>query len=135
MENIQEMLIGQGEKARQAARFLANVSSDVKNQALLNMADQLEAGRDEILKANGLDLERGGEQGLSAALLERLTLNDGRIQDIAQGLRDIAALPDPIGEVVDSSRRPNGLDVSKIRVHSSCSRIIYFSRSLKSEGY
>lgn len=128
MENFREMLVGQGEKARQAARFLANISSDVKNQALLNMADQLEAGRDEILKANGLDLERGGEQGLSAALLERLTLNDGRIQDIAQGLRDIAALPDPIGEVVDSSRRPNGLDVSKIRVPIGVIGIIYESR-------
>ena len=128
MNSIQEMLIEQGKKAKQAARFLATAPTNMKNEALLHMADQLEAGSNEILKANGLDLELGMEQGLSAALLERLTLNDSRIRDMAQGLRDVAALPDPVGEMIDSSRRPNGLDISRIRTPIGVIGIIYESR-------
>ena len=128
MDNSQATLIAQGMKARQAARILATASTTLKNEALLNMADQLEAGSQEILKANGLDLEMGGQQGLSAALLERLTLTESRIRDMAQGLRDIAALPDPIGETIESSRRPNGLDISRVRTPLGVIGIIYESR-------
>lgn len=128
MDNIQEMLINQGQKARRAARFLANASTSVKNQALHRMADQLEAEQDAIMAANQLDLELGQQQGLSAALLERLTLNPGRIKDMAQGLRDVAALPDPIGETITSSRRPNGLDISRVRTPIGVIGIIYESR-------
>lgn len=128
MDSIQEMLIAQGRKARQAARFLANVSTAVKNEALIHMAEELEAGKEEVLAANRLDLEQGRKQGLTSALLERLTLNEGRIRDMAQGLRDIAALPDPIGETVDSSRRPNGLDISRVRTPIGVIGIIYESR-------
>ncbi len=128
MESIQDNLIAQGIRAKQAARFLATASTSIKNEALLKMAAQLEAGSQEILKANGLDLELGKKQGLSAALLERLTLTEGRIRDMAQGLRDIAALPDPIGETIDSSRRPNGLDISRVRTPIGVIGIIYESR-------
>lgn len=128
MESIQDILIAQGIKAKQAARFLATASTLIKNEALLNMAVQLEAGSQEILKANGLDLDLGRKQGLSAALLERLTLTEGRVRDMAQGLRDIAALPDPIGETIDSSRRPNGLDISRVRTPIGVIGIIYESR-------
>ncbi|NMC26706.1 MAG: glutamate-5-semialdehyde dehydrogenase [Syntrophomonadaceae bacterium] len=128
MDNIQEMLINQGQKARRAARFLANASTSVKNQALHRMADQLEAEQDAIMAANQLDLELGQQQGLSAALLERLTLNPGRIKDMAQGLRDVAALPDPIGETITSSRRPNGLDIRRVRTPIGVIGIIYESR-------
>lgn len=128
MESIQDILIAQGIKAKQAARFLATASTAIKNEALLNMAVQLEAGSQEILKANGLDLDLGRKQGLSAALLERLTLTEGRVRDMAQGLRDIAALPDPIGETIDSSRRPNGLDISRVRTPIGVIGIIYESR-------
>lgn len=128
MDNIQEMLINQGQKARRAARFLANASTSVKNQALQRMADQLEAEQDAIMAANQLDLELGQQQGLSAALLERLTLNPGRVKDMAQGLRDVAALPDPIGETITSSRRPNGLDISRVRTPIGVIGIIYESR-------
>ncbi len=128
MGNIEEMLINQGQKARRAARFLANASTSVKNQALYCMADQLEAGQDAILAANQLDLELGRQQGLSSALLERLTLNQGRIKDMAQGLRDVAVLPDPIGETISSSRRPNGLDISRVRTPIGVIGIIYESR-------
>lgn len=128
MDNIQEMLINQGQKARRAARFLANASTSVKNQALQRMADQMEAEQDAIMAANQLDLELGQQQGLSAALLERLTLNPGRVKDMAQGLRDVAALPDPIGETITSSRRPNGLDISRVRTPIGVIGIIYESR-------
>ncbi len=128
MDNIQEILIAQGIKAKRAARTLATVSTTLKNEALLNMAEQLEANSQEILKANGTDLELGRDQGLTAALLERLTLTDSRIRDMAQGLRDIAALPDPVGETVDSSRRPNGLDISRVRTPIGVIGIIYESR-------
>ena len=128
MDSIQDILLAQGKKAKQAARFLATASTTIKNAALLNMAAGLEAGRPEILAANNLDLELGQKQGLSSALLERLTLNDSRIKDMAQGLRDIAALPDPVGETIESSRRPNGLDISRIRTPLGVIGIIYESR-------
>lgn len=128
MDSIQTILVEQGRRAKQAARFLANVSTAIKNEALIRMADQLQAGRDEILAANQVDLELGRQQGLSAALLERLALNDSRVADMAQGLRDIAALPDPVGETIDSSRRPNGLDISRVRTPIGVIGIIYESR-------
>jgi gamma-glutamyl phosphate reductase len=128
MDGIQEILINQGIKARKAARFLANASSNLKNEALHAMADSLTAGQDEILAANQVDLEQGARQGLTSALLERLTLNESRIKNMAQGLRDIAALPDPVGELIDASRRPNGLDVSRIRTPIGVIGIIYESR-------
>jgi len=128
MDSIQEILMNQGIKAKKAARFLANAPSNIKNEALHAMADSLEAGQAEILSANALDLEQGARQGLTSALLERLTLNESRIKDMAQGLRDIAALPDPVGELIDASRRPNGLDVSRIRTPIGVIGIIYESR-------
>lgn len=126
--DIRKMLIEQGIKARQAARYLATASTDIKDQALLKMAQQLEACIPDILKANGLDLELSTERGLNAALLERLTLNESRIRDMAQGLREIAALPDPIGETVASTRRPNGIDISRVRTPLGVIGLIYESR-------
>jgi len=128
MDSIKEILINQGIKARKAARFLATASSNIKNEALHAMADSLVTGQSEILAANAVDLEQGARQGLTSALLERLTLNESRIKDMAQGLRDIAALPDPVGELIDASRRPNGLDVSRIRTPIGVIGIIYESR-------
>ena len=128
MDSIQEILVNQGIKAKKAARFLATASTNIKNEALHAMADSLEAGQAEILAANALDLEQGAQQGLTSALLERLTLNESRIHDMAQGLRDIAALPDPVGEMIDASRRPNGLDMSRIRTPIGVIGIIYESR-------
>ncbi len=128
MNTIQEILVAQGVKAKAAARFLATASTNIKNTALHTMADQLEAGQAEILAANAIDLELGKQQGLTAALLERLTLTDSRVYDMAQGLRDIAALPDPVGELIDASRRPNGLDISRIRTPMGVIGIIYESR-------
>jgi len=125
---LEKILLEQGRKAKQAARFLATASTNLKNEALLKMAAGLEENGAEIIKANQIDLEQGEKQGLTKALLERLTLNEARIHDMAQGLREIAALPDPIGEMLEMTRRPNGLDIGRIRTPIGVIGIIYESR-------
>ncbi len=129
MDNqLRETLLNQGRQAKQASRQLAVAPTTVKDQALMDMADALEAGSQEIIAANRLDLEQGEKQGLTAALLERLMLDEKRIKDMAQGLREIAALPDPIGEVLGISKRPNGLEVGRVRTPIGVIGIIYESR-------
>lgn len=125
---LQNMLLEQGRKAKQAARFLATASTNLKNQALMKMAAQLEERADDIIQANKIDLELGEKQGLTKALLERLTLNQARVHDMAQGLREIAALPDPVGEMLSMTKRPNGLDIGQIRTPIGVIGIIYESR-------
>ncbi|MBO8158707.1 glutamate-5-semialdehyde dehydrogenase [Thermosyntropha sp.] len=122
------MLMEQGKKARKAARFLATASTDIKNKALNAMADALEANQEEIIKNNRLDLEAGEKMGLTSAMLERLTLNPSRIEAMAEGLREIALLPDPVGEVLGMVKRPNGLDIGRIRTPIGVIGIIYESR-------
>src|SRR3954463_15266518 len=102
--------------AKRAARGLAATSSAVKDTALLAVADALEARIPEILEANARDLEAGRSSGLSAALMDRLALDEGRVRAMADGARAIAALPDPVGEVVDGGRLANGLEFRKVRV-------------------
>ncbi len=97
--------------AQAASRRLATLPTAEKDAALLAIADALEARTVEILEANARDLEAGREAGLSDALLDRLLLDPERIAAIAAQVRDIAALPDPVGEVIDGFRLPNGLDV------------------------
>lgn len=126
--NLQDTLIKQGQAAKEAARFLAVASADSKNKALLHMAGKLEERKDEIIESNLSDMEQARSEGLSSALLDRLTLNENRIKAMADGLRQIAGLPDPIGEVVSMSRRPNGLDVGQIRTPIGVIGLIYESR-------
>lgn len=128
MSSIKDVLEKQGEAAREAARFLATASTNLKNKALLAMADSLEARKTEIMSANKTDIEKGMRAGLSDALLDRLALNEARIKGMADGLREIAALPDPIGEVLSMTKRPNGLDVGRIRTPLGVIGIIYESR-------
>lgn len=127
-KNLEQTMIEQGRQARQAARILATTGTTVKNRALLAMAGALEEGAEDIIKANQLDLDLGRDRGLTPALLERLALNPARIADMAQGLREIAALPDPVGEVIGMRRRPNGLEVGRIRTPLGVVGIIYESR-------
>ena len=94
--------------AKRAARGLAATSSAVKDAALLAIASALEARIPEILEANALDLEAGRASGLSDALMDRLGLDEGRVRAMARGVREIVALPDPVGEVIDGFRLPNG---------------------------
>jgi glutamate-5-semialdehyde dehydrogenase len=114
--------------AKAASRELARVDSATKNRALLAIADALEARTPEILEANARDLDAGRESGLSAALMDRLALNPERVEAMAAGVRDIVALPDPVGEVLDGFRLPNGLDVRKVRVPLGVVAVVYEAR-------
>ncbi len=114
--------------AKQASRTLATLGSDVKSAALEAIADALIEHSVEIVDANARDLEAGRAAGLSPALLDRLALDQRRIAAMSEGTRKIAALPDPVGEVIDGFRLPNGLDVRKIRVPLGVIAVVYEAR-------
>ena len=115
-------------KAKDAARKLATTPAKAKNKALLTMADKLMAAEAHLVKENYKDITDGEKKGLSKAMLDRLTLNPSRIAAMANGLREIAALPDPVGEVTKISKRPNGMEVGRIRVPIGLIGIVYESR-------
>ncbi|MGA8057933.1 MAG: glutamate-5-semialdehyde dehydrogenase [Candidatus Binataceae bacterium] len=115
-------------RARNAARTLALCSSARKNQALGALAAMLREERGAIMTANAGDLERARALGMAGAFVERLTLNEARIEAMALGVEEVAALPDPVGEVIASWRRPNGLEISQVRVPIGVIAIIYESR-------
>jgi glutamate-5-semialdehyde dehydrogenase len=114
--------------ARDAARVLVALDTDTKNAALQAIAEALVARADAIVEANARDMEAGRANGLDAALLDRLALDPERIAQIAAGTRAIAALPDPVGEVVEGKRLPNGLDVRKLRVPFGVVAVVYEAR-------
>ena len=115
-------------RVKTAATALATASSARKDAALRAMADAIEASADALKQANAEDLAAGREAGLSAALLDRLELTDKRIAAMADGLRQVAALPDPVGKVIGGTVRPNGLRITKVRVPLGVVAIIYESR-------
>ncbi len=127
-EDVPALMRRIGADARAAARVLANASTEAKNAALRGSADSLRARADAILAANRKDMEAGRRKGLSKALLDRLALDDQRIEAMARGLEDIAGLPDPVGEVMARWKRPNGLDISRVRVPLGVIGMIYESR-------
>jgi glutamate-5-semialdehyde dehydrogenase len=114
--------------ARDAARTLALCPTKIKNDALLQMARGLEEKAAAILEANRADVERARSAGHARAFLDRLTLTEPRIEQMAAGLREIAALPDPVGMVVETWRRPNGIEIAKVRVPLGVIGFIYESR-------
>src|ERR687890_1196341 len=114
--------------AKAAARDLAALDSATKDAALLAVADALEARTAEILEANARDLEAGRESGLSAALMDRLALDAARVAAMARGVREIVALPDPVGEVIGGSRFANGLQMRKVRVPLGVVAVVYEAR-------
>lgn len=114
--------------AKQAAPKLALLSTAQKNEALLQMADQLIQDQQSIIEANREDLKRGESNGLTKSLLDRLTLNEDRIAGIADGLRQIVELPDPVGDTLEQIVRPNGLHIRKLRVPIGLIGIIYEAR-------
>lgn len=115
-------------RAKIAARPLATAMRATKDQALLTIADALEAASSEIINANARDLERGRERGTSAGLLDRLSLDEERISAIADALREVAALPDPVGEIVRGSTLANGLRLKQLRVPMGVVGMIYEAR-------
>lgn len=121
-------LIEKGKSAKEAAYRMASVSTDLKNKALLAMAEAMCRETEYLLKENTVDIENGRKNGMKAGLIDRLTLTDERIHAMAEGLRQVAALPDPVGEMVEQTRRPNGLRIGKVRVPIGVIGIIYEAR-------
>ena len=117
-----------GQQARAASRELNRANTGQKNSVLLAIADAIESRRQELLAANKKDMDAGAKSGLDDALLDRLELNDERISGMAEGIRQIVALPDPVGEITDLNYRPSGIQVGKMRVPLGVIGIIYESR-------
>ncbi len=117
-----------GQEAKRASRRLAQASSEEKNQALLLMARQLEVQKELILSENKRDLGLARAAGLSGSLLDRIALDQSRIGHMAKGLKEVAALPDPVGEIVKMWRRPSGLQVGRMRIPLGVIAMIYEAR-------
>ena len=126
--NIAEYMQDLGAKARKASRVMAAASTEKKNRALLAMAEAIDTSRDALAKANAIDLEKGAANGLDAAMLDRLELTPARIDGMIEGLRQVAALPDPVGDVSDMRYMPSGIQLGKMRVPLGVIGIIYESR-------
>ncbi len=125
---VEQTITEMAARARQAARVMANLSTEVKNRLLLAMAEALDAQRGFIRAENAKDLEAGRAKGLSPAMLDRLELSDKVMQAMITGLHEVAALPDPVGEISSMARRPNGILVGRMRVPLGVIGMIYESR-------
>src|SRR5690625_1625918 len=128
MTTVTEAITATARASKDASRHLAGLTRAQKDSALAAMAQALRQGTDEILAANARDVAREREGGMSEAMIDRLTLTADRIEDIAQALGDLAALPDPIGQVVHGERLPNGLRVRQLRVPMGVVGMIYEAR-------
>lgn len=126
--DIPSYVLAKAKEAREGARSLAKASSNRKNAALLRMADAIQKRTKELIKENAKDIAFAQKKGLSKAMIDRLTLNTRRIDEMAQGLREVAALPDPVGEIIKMWQRPNGMSVGRMRVPIGVIGIIYESR-------
>ena len=126
--NLQEQILEIGRRARAAARALARLGTGQKDAALRAMADELVESAGGILAANEKDVARGKKDGLSDAMIDRLSLNTMRVEAMADGVRQVAQLPDPVGKIIAEWTRPNGLKISKVRVPIGVVGIIYESR-------
>lgn len=127
-KRLQETLLDIARRARSAARELAKLSSNSKNEALKLIANNLRARTEFILERNAGDVERAKEAGLSSAMVDRLTLTEDRVEAMAAGLDEVVNLPDPVGETLSMWKRPNGLRIGKVRVPIGVVGFIYESR-------
>src|SRR2546430_492689 len=125
---LTEQMTQLAKQAKAASRELARLTTAEKNDCLLAMADALERNRDDFKKANARDMDTAAKMGLSTAMLDRLKLDDKRIASMATGLREVAALPDPLGRILDERVRPNGLKLRKVSTPIGVVVIIYESR-------
>jgi len=126
--NLKENILKMAKKARLASEKLANLSSLTKNEALAKMAESIIANREKIKEENGKDVKLAEKKGLSKALVDRLSLNEKRIQQMVRSLEEIAKMEDPIGKIRDTRKRPNGLQVGKMIVPLGVIGIIYEAR-------
>jgi glutamate-5-semialdehyde dehydrogenase len=127
-ENVVAIVATLGQRAKAAAVALRNAGTETKNRALVEAARLIRAEKDAILSANARDIEAGKAAGLGSALLDRLMLNEARIEGMAKGLDDIVALADPVGVEIERWQRPNGLEISRVRVPIGIIGVIYESR-------
>ena len=125
---LREQIESIAAEAQRASRQLAQTSTDTKNRVLHAMAAALRAGRSEIVQANQLDIDAARQAGLSGALIDRLTLTEPRVNEMITSVEAVIDLPDPVGEIMRSWRRPNGLEIRKVRVPLGVVGIIYESR-------
>jgi glutamate-5-semialdehyde dehydrogenase len=128
MTDCSTLITEMGHAARAAARTLATMPTTAKAKALRSAATHLRAAAPAILAANAEDMAAGAARGLTSAMLDRLRLDDARLEGVAAAVEAVAALPDPVGEVIDASTRPNGLELSRVRVPLGVIGIIYESR-------
>ena len=128
MNDIEAYMIKLGSQARAASRQISKATTAQKNHALLAIADAIDSGRGQLLSANQLDLEAGREKPLESALLDRLELTEARIDSMIDGLRQVKALDDPVGEISDLKHRPSGIQVGRMRVPLGVIGIVYESR-------
>lgn len=126
--DIKQYVSDKARKAKTASRSLANISTEIKNNALFKMAAGLEKEADKLISENRRDLMDAEKKNLSKAMMDRLALSHDRIKAMSDGLREVAALPDPVGEVLRMWRRPNGMEVGRMRVPIGLIGIIYESR-------
>lgn len=125
---IQESILQLAQRARQASREARLAPTHVKNAVLASCAEMIESGIDDLRRENQKDLEAGKKSGLSSAMLDRLNLSDKTVKSMTEGLREVAALPDPVDEITHAWRRPNGLEIGRMRVPLGVIAIIYESR-------
>ena len=126
--DIKSLVLKKAMEAKVSARELAGISSEHKNIALIKMAGALENKKSYLIKENNKDISAAKRKGLSKAMIDRLTLNEKRIKEMAQGLIEVAGLPDPVGEIIKMRQRPNGMMVGRMRVPIGVIGIIYESR-------
>jgi glutamate-5-semialdehyde dehydrogenase len=126
--DIKQFVLDKALEAKEGARAVAKASAKQKNEALIKMAEALQKRKKELISANKKDIRYAEGKGLSKAMIDRLTINEKRIHEMAQGLIEVAALPDPVGEIIKMCKRPNGMTVGKMRVPIGVIGIIYESR-------
>lgn len=127
-EDIKDKIETMGAAALSASRVLATLGTDKKNQILLAMADKLLSDSNSIIEANKVDISAAEENGLTNAMIDRLRLDESRVEAIADSIRQVASLPDPVGQIMDDWERPNGMQIRQIRVPIGVIGIIYESR-------
>ena len=127
-DDVESVMLEIGRRAKAASRPLAVASAERKHAALIAMADTIVARTNDILAANAIDLENARESGVAAAFIDRLTLSEGRIRDMANGIRAIAEFKDPVGDIIAEWDRPNGLHIERVRTPLGVIGVIYESR-------
>ena len=127
-KEIKDKITKMGSDALTASRALANLTTDQKNKILLAMADGILSDADQIISANAIDLDNAVNNNLTNSMIDRLRLDQKRIEAIADGIRQVARLPDPVGDIMDEWERPNGIKIKQIRVPIGIIGIIYESR-------